>query len=42
MPTIMPVSRQRHGNKQWQRFSSYSFAAKDALAPLALAELPKA
>lgn len=42
MPSIVPVSRQRHGDKRWKRFSSYAFAASDALAPLALAELTKA
>lgn len=42
MTSIVPISRQRHGDKHWKRFSSYTFAANDALAPLALAELSKA
>ncbi|MBU1307498.1 MAG: SapC family protein [Alphaproteobacteria bacterium] len=42
MPPHVPVSKQRYGNRHWQRFSSYAFAATDALAPLVLAELPKA
>ncbi|MBD3873697.1 SapC family protein [Pseudomonas kunmingensis] len=42
MSSHLPVSRQHHGNRYWQRYSSYAFAATDALALLALAELPKA
>jgi len=38
----VPVSPQRHGDKHWKRCSSYTFAANDALVPLALAELAKA
>lgn len=42
MPSIVPVTYQRHGCKRWQRFSRYTFAAQDAVTPLALAELAKA
>lgn len=36
------VSRQRFGDRCWRRYSDYRFAAGDALAPLAVQELPKA
>lgn len=42
MPDIHAVSRERHASKRWQRYSSYSFAATDAVAPLVIPELAKA
>lgn len=42
MNTITPVSRSRHSNKRWQRFSSYSFAAGDAVAPITVDEVARA
>ncbi|NEV61100.1 SapC family protein [Thiorhodococcus minor] len=42
MPKFVPISRERHGTKRWRRFTSYSFAARSALAQLVAAELPRA
>lgn len=42
MPNVQALSRDRHANKRWQRYSSYAFAAKDTLCPLVVQELPKA
>lgn len=42
MSSIHPVSVSRHGNQCWQRYSSYAFAAQDAVCPLVAQELPKA
>lgn len=42
MPDIQAVSRERHSNKRWQRYTSYAFAANDAVAPLVIQELTKA
>ena len=42
MPQIVPITKQNHSDKSWNRFSSYTFTAKDNLAPIAAAEIPKA
>jgi hypothetical protein len=42
MPQLTPISKQRHTEKSWTRFTTYTFAAKDNLAPLAGAEIAKA
>lgn len=42
MPALHPVSSVRHAEKRWQRYTSYKFAAADAVAPLTIQELPKA
>lgn len=42
MPQLTPISKQRHAEKSWTRFTTYAFAAKDNLAPLVAAEIPKA
>lgn len=42
MSDIQAVSRERHADKRWQRYSSYSFAAADAVAPLVIQEMAKA
>ncbi len=42
MSSLYPVSVSRHGSKRWQRYSSYAFAAGDAMCPLVVQELPKA
>jgi len=41
MPQLTPISKQRHAEKSWTRFSTYTFAAKDNLAPLVAAGIPK-
>lgn len=41
MPALHPVSSVRHAEKRWQRYTSYAFAAADAVAPLTIQELPK-
>lgn len=38
----VPVSRERHGQQAWKRWTSYAFAAQRALVPLVAAEFPKA
>jgi hypothetical protein len=42
MPQLTPITNQTHSEKSWTRFSTYTFAAKDNLAPLVAAEIPKA
>lgn len=42
MVSIQPISRDRHKDKRWQRFTSYEFARGDAIAPLVGAEVVKA
>ncbi|SFC17997.1 SapC protein [Polaromonas sp. OV174] len=42
MPNFQVISRERHANQRWQRYTSYAFAAHEAVIPLAAAELPKA
>ncbi len=42
MPTIAPISRERHGVRRWKRYTNYAFAAADAIAPLVNHELPRA
>ncbi len=42
MPTIVPVSRERHGARRWKRYSNYKFTAGHAIAPLVNHELPRA
>ncbi|NLY25928.1 MAG: SapC family protein [Alcaligenaceae bacterium] len=42
MSSIQAVSRDRHANKRWKRYSSYAFAAHDPVSALVLQELPKA
>lgn len=42
MPSIYPVSVSRHGTRRWLRYSSYSFAAQDAVCPLVVQELSRA
>ena len=39
---ITPISNSAFGDKRFERYSSYSFAAKDAIAPLVLKELVRA
>lgn len=38
---LQPVSRQEFGNKRWQRYTGYGFAAAQTVSPLVLQELPK-
>lgn len=42
MPNFQIVSRERHGQKGWLRYTSYAFAMRETVLPLTLAELPKA
>lgn len=42
MSQLIALSRERHGAKRWQRFSSFSFAAQKHLVPLVAAEIPRA
>jgi len=39
---IVPISLSGFGNKRFKRYDSYAFAAKDAIVPLAVRELPRA
>lgn len=36
------VSKERHAHKRWKPYTSYAFAAADAITPLVVQELPKA
>jgi hypothetical protein len=42
MPQFSAVSRERHAGKAWRHYTSYGFAAGDAVLPLAASELAKA
>ena len=42
MPQFCVVSRELHAGKKWRRFDGYSFAPKEALAPIVVAELASA
>src|SRR5487761_2480904 len=42
MVQFVPVSQERHASKKWLRYTGYRFAAAEALAPIAGAELSKA
>lgn len=42
MAQLTVISREQHVDKRWKRYSSYSFAASDAVAPLVAQELSRA
>lgn len=42
MPNFQVISRERYAHKAWLRYTSYAFAMRETVLPLALAELPKA
>lgn len=42
MAEVVPITKAEFSTKFWRRFTKYSFAASDAIAPLVLHELPKA
>jgi len=42
MAQVTVISREKHANKRWKRYTSYDFAATDAVAPLVAQELPRA
>jgi len=42
MPNFQAISKSTHAHLSWKRYSSYQFAAQDAVAPLVVQELPKA
>jgi len=42
MPNYQVITRERHGAKRWLRYTGYAFAMREAVMPLALAELAKA
>jgi hypothetical protein len=39
LPSLQPLTPERHGKMGWQRFTHYGFARSDVLAPLAAAEV---
>ncbi len=39
MAKFVAVSREAHAQKVWRRFANYQFAAREALAPIVLAEV---
>jgi hypothetical protein len=41
MPRFAAISRERHANKKWLRFSNYAFAAGEVIAPIVTAELTR-
>lgn len=42
MSDIQAITRERHGNQRWIRYTNYNFAATDALSSLVVEEVPKA
>lgn len=42
MPNFQAISLARHGQKRWHNNSGYTHAAHEAVAPLVMAEMPKA
>lgn len=42
MAQLTVISREQYAGKRWKRYTSYSFAAHDAVAPLVAQELPRA
>ena len=42
MPNYQVITRESHGAKRWLRYTGYAFAMREAVMPLALAELAKA
>ena len=42
MPQVAVISRERHGQKKWRRFESYTFASVHPLTPVVSMELMKA
>lgn len=42
MPNYQAITRESHASRRWNRYTSYSFAAADAVVPLVATELPKA
>lgn len=42
MAQLTVISREQHAGKRWKRYTSYSFAAHDAVAPVVAQELPRA
>lgn len=38
MPSLIPVSPERHGEQRWRRFSSYAFVQSRPLVPIVLGE----
>lgn len=42
MPNYQIITPESHGAKRWLRYSGYAFAMRDAVMPLALAEVGKA
>lgn len=42
MAQLTVISRELHADKRWKRYTSYSFAAGDAVVPLVAQELPRA
>ena len=42
MSNYQAITRERHGQQRWKRYTNYRFAAADSVVPLAAIELPKA
>src|SRR5690606_13482573 len=42
MAELTVISREQHADKRWKRYTSYSFAAGDAVVALVAQELPRA
>lgn len=42
MPDFQAITRTTHAGKRWKRYGSYAFAARNALVPLSVQELPRA
>jgi len=42
MSNFVPIAREQHAARRWQRRATYAFAAKEAVSSLVLAELPRA
>jgi len=42
MSQLTAITRAQYADKRWKRYTSYSFAAKDAVAPLVVQEMPTA
>ena len=42
MANIVPVDRERHGNKGWRRLTDFGFVASETVAPITASEFSQA
>ena len=42
MPNFQAITRERHCQQRWKRYTNYRFAAADSVVPLVATELPRA